>query len=214
MSDFFAGACVGTSQALIGHPFDTVKVLIQNKRRWFGLPLKNYYRGWRFPLASGTIFNCTVFPIYERTLPYTHSSILSGSIAGMIVAPAVFFFEIGKIRRQTKQPLSLRTYLPSMGFRSTLTRETLAMSTYFGVYDYCRREGYPALVSGGLAGLANWTSTYPIDVVKCRQIAQNITVREALRQKNLWKGYPVCALRAIVVNAVNFWVYETVKKYS
>ena len=213
MSDFFAGACVGMSQVLVGHPFDTVKVLIQNRKGWLGLPLRSYYRGWRFPFAAATMFNCTVFPIYERTLPYTDNSLLSGCAAGIAVTPAVFCSEIGKIRRQTQQPLSLRTYFPSKGFGATLSRETLAMSAYFGIYDYLKRKEYPALISGGLAGLANWTLTYPIDVVKCRQIAQNITIKEALRQKNLWRGYPVCGLRAVIVNAVNFWVYENAKKY-
>ena len=87
------------------------------------------------------------------------------------------------------------------------------MSAYFGVYDFCRSNEYSSLVSGGLAGLANWTLTYPIDVVKCRQIAQNITIKEALQQKHLWRGYPVCGLRAVIVNAANFWVYENAKKY-
>jgi len=29
---------------------------------------------------------------------------------------------------------------------------------------------------------------------------------------NLWKGYSLCAVRAVLVNAINFWVYENVKK--
>ena len=69
------------------------------------------------------------------------------------------------------------------------------------------------MVAGALAGLANWTMTYPFDIVKSRQIAQGLTIKEAINIGNLWKGYPVCATRAVIVNAVNFWTYETVKKY-
>lgn len=47
MSDFIAAACVGVTQVSIGHPFDTTKILMQNNRKWFGLPLRNYYRGWK-----------------------------------------------------------------------------------------------------------------------------------------------------------------------
>ena len=38
----------------------------------------------------------------------------------------------------------------------------------------------------------------------------NITIREAFSQRNLWKGIHVCLLRAMIVNAVNFKIYETV----
>ena len=31
MSDFIAAFCVGVGQVTIGHPFDTTKILIQNK---------------------------------------------------------------------------------------------------------------------------------------------------------------------------------------
>ena len=57
MTDFLAALGVGISQIVIGHPFDTAKVLIQNKKRWLGLPIKDYYRGFRFPLISVTLFN-------------------------------------------------------------------------------------------------------------------------------------------------------------
>jgi len=45
MSDFFAGWCVGIAEVIIGHPFDTAKVLLQNNRPWWGLTLSKYYKG-------------------------------------------------------------------------------------------------------------------------------------------------------------------------
>ena len=47
----------------------------------------------------------------------------------------------------------------------------------------------------------------------CLEMLYNISIKKALKMGNLWKGYPVCATRAVIVNAVNFWTYETVKKY-
>ena len=61
-----------------------------------------------------------------------------------------------------------------------LSREMVAMSSYFGMYNYMRDNNYHVLLSGGMAGLANWTLTYPIEVVKNRQLAQNISIRQAL----------------------------------
>ena len=94
MSDFIAGAFVGIVQTFVGHPFDTAKVLLQNKTPLKGLYFFDFYRGWKFPLVSGTFFNFTVFPIYERTYNYTNSSIMSGVISGVAVTPIVYIFDI------------------------------------------------------------------------------------------------------------------------
>lgn len=211
MTDFVAASCVGLAQIGVGHPFDTSLTLIQNKRKWWGLPIKNYYRGWRFPMTSSIVFNATVFPVVERTQQYTGSVFLSGLLAGVCVAPFMYCFEYGKIRKQTQQPVTINGLLNNSGRIAMLSREMVAMSSYFGMYNYIRDNNYHVLLSGGMAGLANWTLTYPIEVVKNRQLAQNISIRQALSQRAIWKGYPICAARAVLVNAANFWTYETVK---
>ena len=211
MTDFIASSCVGLAQIGVGHPFDTSLTLIQNKKPWWGLPIKNYYRGWRFPMTSSIVFNATVFPVVERTQKYTGSVALSGLLAGVCVAPFMYCFEYGKIRRQTQQQVTLNGLLNNSGRIAMLSREMVAMSSYFGMYNYMREKNYHVLLSGGMAGLANWTLTYPIEVVKNRQLAQNISIGQALGQRNIWKGYPICATRAVLVNAANFWTYETVK---
>lgn len=211
MADFVAASCVGLAQIGVGHPFDTSLTLIQNKRKWWGLPIKNYYRGWRFPMTSSIVFNATVFPVVERTQRYTGSVFLSGLLAGVCVAPFMFCFEYGKIKQQTGQRVTINGLLNNTGRITMLSREMIAMSSYFGMYNYMRNQDFHVLLSGGMAGLANWTLTYPIEVVKNRQLAQNISIRQALSQRNIWKGYPICATRAVLVNAVNFWTYETVK---
>ena len=43
MNDFIVGGIVGASQTIIGHPLDTIKVLMQNIIIWYGIGLKNYY---------------------------------------------------------------------------------------------------------------------------------------------------------------------------
>ena len=213
MSDFIAGASVGIAQVAIGHPFDTCMVLIQNGRKWRNLPFKNYYKGWKFPLVSATLFNCVVFSTYERSLKYTNNRVFSGAICGLCIAPLLYGFEIGKIRRQTNQSLKLSHFKNSKGFYPLLTRETLAMSTYFTTYHYAKDYGYQPLVAGGMAGLANWGLTYPIDVIKSRQMAQNLSIKDAIKKGNFYKGFSICGTRAVLVNAVNFWTYEKAKGY-
>lgn len=106
MSDIISAFGVGISETIIGHPFNTAKVLVQNNKKWYGLPLKQYYRGVRYPLMSGTFFNMMVFPIKERTYQYTNSYFLSGILAGIIVTPQIYFIDTFTIKRQTNQPVS------------------------------------------------------------------------------------------------------------
>ena len=96
------------------------------------------------------------------------------------------------------------------GLLSLSSRETLAMGVYFQTFYGLKKHIDNTFICGGLTGIASWTITYPIDVIASRQIAQNITIREAFHQKNLWKGIKICLLRAMIVNAVNFKIYETV----
>ena len=87
------------------------------------------------------------------------------------------------------------------------------MSTYFGTYHWLKKKHYHPIVAGGLAGLANWTLTYPLDVIRSRVYGQHIGMVEAYRQGYLWRGYSFCAARAIMVNATGFYVYEECKRY-
>ena len=216
MNELIPSFFVGISQTIIGHPFDTIKVLIQNKQKWMGLPLKQYYYGWKYPLISSAIFNCTVFPVYESSLKYTNNTIISGMIAGTLVTPPVYFFDIFKINEQVKKPISLKIFKnPYYGSIMTFNREVIAMGSYFGSYYYFKDEKkYGILLSGALSGLTNWTLTYPLDVIRSRQIAQNINVMNAYKQGKLWGGFSTCAFRAVLVNSSSFYIYEFLKKYN
>lgn len=213
MNDFYAGFLVGITQTIVGHPLDTIKVLYQNKLQINNIKPSTLYRGWKFPMFSAGLFNCTVFPIYERTYKYTQNHTLSGALAGVAVSPSIFFIDIGKIKRQVNQPYTMKDYYRTKGFTMTSCREILAMSLYFGSYNKCKDWGMSPIIAGGIAGLTNWTFTYPLDVIRTRQMAQNISIRQAVRSRNLWRGYNVCALRAIIVNAANFKTYEVAKTY-
>ena len=79
------------------------------------------------------------------------------------------------------------------------------------LYYNMQQNNYSALVAGAAAGLANWTLSYPIDE---RQLCYNIDVRTAIRGcPSLWVGYPICAVRAVLVNGAIFASYDTVNKW-
>ena len=141
-----------------------------------------------------------------------HSYFLSGFISGCIAFPTVYGFNHYKIHKQTNQKTSIRNLLKGRGLFSTFLRESIAMSLYFGTYHKAREHGFNSFVSGGIS-LANWTFSYPIDVIMSRQIAQNISISQVIiKQGALWKGFSICAFRAVLVNSINFSIYEFVMK--
>ena len=104
-----------------------------------------------------------------------------------IVSPIVFFFDIGKIKEQTNQKLKLEHLYKTRGLLATTLRESLAISLYFCPYFTCKEKyNLDSFIAGGVAGITNWTLTYPIDVVRTRQIAQNISISDAIKQGKLW----------------------------
>ena len=213
MKDFLIGGIIGLTQTLLGHPLDTIKVRIQNNQKWKNMKLTNYYKGCVYPFYGLLIYNIVVFPTYERSIKYTNSHIASGFCAGVAVSPFVYITDVGKIKRQSGLELKIKDFVLTKGKVSNLARESIANMCYFGGYFYCKNElKFSPLISGGIAGLLNWTLTYPIDVIRTRQMANNISIKKAINQGNLWKGYSACAIRAIIVNSVSFYVYEKCKK--
>jgi hypothetical protein len=222
MKDVIASSCVGIGQLTIGHPFDTAKILIQNKQKWFPHPIKRYYRGWKFPLFYSSLFNITCFTTHERSYKYTKNHFLSGALGGFAISPITYILESFKIKFQVDNPAvasinnkqlishTFKQLKTRRGLYSTMSRETLAMGIYFHTFHKLKNYTNSTLLSGAMTGIASWTLTYSIDVIMSRQVAQNITIKEAIEQGSLWKGYRVCILRAIIVNALNFKIYETV----
>lgn len=205
MHDVGVGFVIGIVQSAIGHPFDTVKTLLQNRQSFRNLTPLGYYRGVAYPACASLVFNVTTFPIFAKLQPITKNAYVSGAVAGVAIAPIDYAFDVGKIRRQTltSGPLHLK------GVTLSCLRTVVAMSAYFGVYcDLTSHTG--PLVAGAAAGLANWTITYPMDVVSTRQIAGNLRIRDAMRG-GMWAGYLPCAVRAILVNSATFYTYEALK---
>ena len=214
MNEIIAGLTSGIAQTIIGHPLDTIKVLIQNKQPIKKLNLRNLYNGWRYPLAISMLFNGSVFPINNYFYKKNYNHYISGFITGMVVSPLVYTFDIGKIKQQTNQKIKFTDFYKTKGISSTIVRESLATSLYFGSYHFCKSNyNMDAFVAGGIAGFTNWTITYPIDVIRSRQIAQNISFIKAYNQKNLWNGYKICIIRAVIVNASVFKVYDVTNRY-
>ena len=214
MNDFFAGAMSGIAQTVVGHPFDTLKIRMQNSLSIQHMKPTHYFRGIAYPLGFASIINAIGFSTYELLYAQSNSHILAGALSGCAISPILHFRDIGKVQRQIGNSLTLRSFLTTHGIWGTLARESIAFALYYSTYHALREKDVSILVSGGASGLINWTFTYPLDVVRNRMYAQRISARKAFLQKQLWKGYSFCAIRAVLVNSVGFWVYEKLRLRS
>ena len=210
MNDYIAGTISGFAQTMVGYPLDTLKVLLQsnknvNYKKTFN---KNIYRGVQYPFVFNGLLQSIVFgtnkQIYNNVYQnYYISGFLSGIIGTFITTP----IELYKIRHQNN--LSRKGISPFLGFRSTLIRESLAYSIYFGSYYKLQEKINNSLLSGGISGMLCWLGTYNIDVIKTRiQSNQCKTIMQGYKMGGLWKGIVPCLARSFIVNAVGFWSYE------
>lgn len=216
MKEFLAGCSSGVVQSMIGHPFDTIKVLMQTNKALYKNPL-HYYKGVTFPTTFNILCTGLTFDIHSKILGKTKSHWISGFGSGLIISPIIYYFDVGKIHYQTRPlvSLSLQHFKGTQGVFATFLRESISTSIYMGVY-FSMEERNGALISGGCAGLASWTSTYPIDVVKTRQMSTqdtNLSFIKAWKIGNLWRGFTACAIRAVLVNAAGFWSYRKTMDY-
>lgn len=212
INEFISGGLAGVVQVLIGHPFDTMKVITQNNSYIKRLSLVNLYRGFQYPLPQSIICNSIVFSTSDFFNEYLNDRLYSGFVSGVFVTPIIFYLDIGKTKEQLGLPYKYVDFFKTKGFVSTLLRESSAFSLYFYTYDLFRENDYSIIISGSISGVASWSLTYPLDVVRNRQIAQNISMYNAFNQGYLWRGYNYCIARSIFTNAAIFYTYETTKE--
>mgnify|MGYP001166748136 CR=1 FL=1 len=210
MNDFISGGISGICQTIIGHPLDTYKVLIQNNQfKMNQIYNINPYLGIKYPLYASVIICSITFgtnSYLKQNMNY--DELVNGFISGTIISPIIFYFDYKKIHNQLK----LKSYTniwKRKGKFSCFLRESIAFSVYFKSYDMMHHKyKYNPLISGGVAGLVNWTVTYPIDTIKTRQTVHNMNFIDCVKLGNFWKGYLPCAFRAVMVNSTGFYVYQ------
>ncbi|KAF7652699.1 hypothetical protein LDENG_00093800 [Lucifuga dentata] len=124
------------------------------------------------------------------------------------------------------------------GMVTTLIREAPGFGVYFLAYDVLTRylgcepsDSYmipKLLFAGGMAGIASWLSTYPVDVIKSRLQADGVggvnkysSIADCVRQSVRKEGYMVFTrgltstlLRAFPVNAATFATVTLVLMYA
>jgi solute carrier family 25 carnitine/acylcarnitine transporter 20/29 len=119
----------------------------------------------------------------------------------------------------------------------TLWRESIAFGIYFSMYEWITRKMLlpnqtkkdlnmaDVAFAGGIAGIALWFTTFPIDMIKTKIQADNfqnpiykgmydcfVQTYKKSGLRGLYKGLSPCLLRAVPANGATFIVYETASK--
>ena len=213
-NEIINGFIVGTAQVLSGHPLDTLKSNMQKYKKinwgFFKRSPKQLYRGVTYPLLGNGFINATFFGLNKYFYTKYYNYYLSGALAGFTTCVITNPIDLYKIRKQVGKKNIYRIN-PFRGYISTTTRESIAMSIYFGTYHSLIDKQWNPFVAGSLTGAMTWLITYPIDVIKTRmQSDSKITHYQAFKQQNLWKGLNICLLRAFIVNGIAFGIYDYV----
>ena len=198
--EFVAGLGSGIAQTIIGHPLDTIKVNQQNNIKIN----KNFYRGIRYPLICNSILVGMQFDLY-----YRYNSFIDSIITSTIITPLDYY----KIKQQNQMKPNFKLMLQNFkkAYPITVIRESIAISIYFGSYDYMKNKmEFHPLIAGGIAGCSSWLFTYPIDTIKTR-VQSDIALKDAIMTKKYFGGLGVTLLRASIVNSVGFFVAENIK---
>lgn len=93
-------------------------------------------------------------------------------------------------------------------------REIPACSFYYPIYENLKEKKYSTLVSGGIAGVTCWTSSYWADVLNTHVMTgSNLKdVLQKLTLKDYFRGILVSIPRAFIINAVGYYFYELSKE--
>jgi hypothetical protein len=212
-SELLAGSACGLVQTFVGYPLDTVTVRLQNN---YNVKLGNilsYYKGIGYPCIFNVISNGAIFKMNKNINDKINNQFISGFATGMVFSPFIYIFDTGKIFHQTNdtsEKITFSRFLKINGLMTTMIKESVASSFYFGIYNKLNKHFHPIL-SGSIAGVTSLTCIYPIDVIKTRQMTHNISFIDSYKMNKLWKGYWPCAIRACIVNGLGFYTYELTK---
>lgn len=211
MEEILYGAFSGFAQNMIGLPLDSIKIWKQTGKPILYKNILRYYHGFSYTMTSQVICNSSMFYILNKADKMINNKYISGFATGVIITPLVFSFDVAKVLNQiSNTPLKIRLndIIKSKGKLTTLSRESLALNIYFGIYYDLKNQGISNFNAGGFAGMCNWFITYPLDIIRNRQIAYQINFKKAYYMGNLTNGLFTCLLRAYIVNAVGFQTYE------
>ena len=215
--EFLHGFFAGVGQSIVAHPMDTYKTWIQVKNKET-ISIKGLYRGFMYPTIFSSLISGLAFKAYEYGkysdsiyLDSKYNKIIGGVYAGILTGLLSSWVEYKKVSAQLL--ISNKFNFECVG--TMLLREIPACVFYYPIYENLKEKNYNTIVSGGIAGITCWISSYWADVLNThviagspiKQVIAKLTIRDYFR------GIIICVPRAFVINASGYYFYEMSKTY-
>ncbi len=210
-NELFHGFVSGLTQSMIGHPMDTYKTWLQVKHIE-PLTFKSLYRGITYPAFTNGGITAVGFYVYEHYKKNygTYGMFYGGILSGVVTGTISCYIDYKKIADQLNTKI---VTFPKMGILTTVMREIPACLTYFPIYDIVRSHGVSPFLSGGIAGITCWISSYWADVINTNVMSGKsfTTTINTLKFGDYFKGLKIALPRAFIVNAIGYFFYELSK---
>ena len=165
---FLTGTLYGVTNAVVGHPLDTIKTKMQVVKEYSGKNviqtfiilfkkegIRGFFRGVIPPICGGSIFRSAQFGVYEAVyskfdknpfltskIPFTfgleYRILLGGIASGTARSLIECPFEYSKVQGQVGNKWQFARIY--QGFRALWLRTTGLMTTYFVMIDFFKRN--------------------------------------------------------------------------
>lgn len=201
------GALNGAIQTIVGHPFDTLKTLTQkNGKLFLTTDPKILFRGWQYPIITKATLSSIRFTGTKYYGDMFNNYWIGGSITGVLTSPIVSILDFYKTQKQNNIKIDFFKMNPLRGVHVTATREFFGMGSFFGLYHYFKDNNISSFNSGGLAGTLCWLGIYPFDTIKTRVQTEKISVANAIKKGNFYKGIMYQLTKIYIATGTGFMV--------
>lgn len=205
------GFFAGIGQSIVAHPMDTYKTWVQVSHKET-ITIKGLYRGFIYPTLFNSLISGFAFKAYEygKETDVKYNKVLGGIYSGITTGLLSAFIEYKKIKAQ----LIISTKFNNECIITMLLREIPACTFYYPIYEYLKEKNVSTIISGGIAGVTCWTSSYWADVLNTHVMTGSSlkVVIKKLTLREYFRGILVCIPRAFLINAVGYYFYEFSKK--
>ncbi len=196
------GTLYGVTNALVGHPLDTIKTKMQVVSEYNGLSMRKtalklyksdgllgFFRGVFPPLFGSSMFRAAQFSVFEacytlldhhfffcKKIPFTmgleYRIVFSGLLSGTARSIIECPFEYSKVQGQTGRKWRLNNIY--QGFSALWIRSTGLMTIYFILVDTLRRNTSLYKTNYGVFIMNGLCSSFSFALIWPIEIAKNI----------------------------------------
>ena len=201
---FIPGFAMGTTRALISHPFEILKIKSQLNIKT-KLPL---FRGLHYSLLASGVERGIQFGLYDffkNNNDSNLSSSLKASALSTCIGIPYNFYIVNK--SVVNQKFSFTFSNLSKTVPLEYSRSYIGSALFLYTYNELKDNNMPLWVSAFGGTTVVWSITYPIDNIRNQIISKN----NNFGLKNLYKGIQYPVLRSIPSSIVGMYVYEKVK---